>query len=218
MTSDGPAGGLHRGWRALLALLALAATAATIHAIFASGFGRPHPPPRLAARPPATEPPTAAPPPVSTPLPPRRRYGVLPAGERVPVRLSGAALAVVADGFWLTYLPEGLRRTGGGVVESEPGVEGAWARFGTAARYVEVQVEYGAVAAGWRAYRRRIALTGARDITVRGRPALVGGHPSGGLGLLWLERPGTGAWIRVGDALAGELVEIAASVRAPVGE
>ncbi|MFI7127751.1 hypothetical protein ACIBQ1_18780 [Nonomuraea sp. NPDC050153] len=120
-------------------------------------------------------------------------------------------LAVVSDDLWLTYLPAGLERSGGGAVEPK----GAWARFGSGGRFVEAQVE---PAADWAGYARRTALLDARPITVRGRAAVVGRHPDGGRMIVWLERVGTGAWIRVSDPLGGELVAIAASVKSPVGD
>jgi hypothetical protein len=131
-----------------------------------------------------------------------------------PVRASGRdALWVVSDGFWLTYLPEGLARSGGKVTASA-----ARATFGSAGRVVEVQVEHGTVATDWGAYRKRITVLDARATTVRGKPAVAGRHPGGGRVIAWLERPGTGAWIRVSDSLSSELAAIAASVKAPVGD
>ncbi|MFG1709026.1 hypothetical protein ACFLIM_38130 [Nonomuraea sp. M3C6] len=188
--------GIGQGWRATLAALALAVTALIIYAIFSSGFGRPQ---RAGVV-------TPQPVPVSTGRP--------AAAARVPE----ASLAVVSDNFWFTYLPAGLERDGGGAIKPEPGVDGGRARFGSADRFVEAQVEHGTVAADWASYRKRVAVRDARATTVRGRPAVVGGHPSGGRMIVWLERVGTGAWIRVSDSLSRELVAIAASVKAPVGD
>ncbi|MEV4069619.1 hypothetical protein ACGFJC_16580 [Nonomuraea fuscirosea] len=193
---------LGQGARAALAGLALGVTALIIYGLFSSGFGRP---PRLAL-------PTPRPAPALPPDPAPAAAGAV--GPR-PVR----ALAVVAGDLWLTHLPSGLERAGGGVLGRRPGVEsGAWARFGGAGRFVEVQVERGTVAAGWDRYRTRVAVRAARAVTVRGRPALVGRHPAGGRVIVWLERPGTGAWVRVSDSLSDDLVAIAASVQARVGD
>lgn len=146
------------------------------------------------------------------------RTSRIPVSQPVPAPATSTSLAVISDNFWLTYLPPGLDRTGGGAVEPSPGVEGGWARFGGGDRYVEAQVEHGTVAADWDTYRTRVTLSNARSTTVRGKPALVGKHPSGGMSIVWLERVGTGAWIRVSDSLGKELLRIAASVRAPVGD
>ncbi|MFI6743305.1 hypothetical protein ACIBI9_61405 [Nonomuraea sp. NPDC050451] len=129
----------------------------------------------------------------------------------VGASVAEATLAVVADDLWLTYLPAGLERSGGGRVKPK----GSWARFGSAQRFVEAQVE---PAADWVSYTRKTALLDARPVTVRGRPAVVGRHPDGGRMIIWMERSGTGAWIRVSDSLGGELVAIAASVKGPVGD
>ncbi|MEU4696889.1 hypothetical protein [Nonomuraea dietziae] len=175
-------------WRAALALAALAVTVLTIIAIFSSGFGRTSP---------VTVVPTLAPTPPSSPT------------------ATSPAITVVADNFWLTYLPAGLSRTGGGSIAPEPGVEGGWARYAAGSSFVEVQVEHGTVAADWETYRKRAVLASPRETTVRGKPALVGRHPSGGMMIAWLERTGTGAWIRVSDTLSADLLPLAASVQAP---
>ncbi|MFI6539028.1 hypothetical protein ACIBHY_41690 [Nonomuraea sp. NPDC050547] len=135
-----------------------------------------------------------------------------------PAMIKPTMIAVVSDNFWLTYLPAGLERTGGGVIAQEKGADGGWARFGTGERTVEAQVEHGTVAADWETYRKRADLERARETTVRGKPAVVGAHPEGGKMIVWLERVGTGAWIRVSEPLAKELLAIAASVKAPVGD
>ncbi len=195
--------GSGRGWRAALATLAFAVTALVIYALFSSGFGRI---PR-----PVEEPPE----PVAVVTPTPATKGASVAGR---ISTSEAGLAVVSDDFWLAYLPGGLERIGGGVIESEPGVEAGWARFGSAGRFVEAQVEHGSVAADWQSYRARITVLDARATTVRGKPAVVGRHPDGGRVIAWLERVGTGAWIRVSESLGKELVAVAASVQAPVGD
>ncbi|PRX63359.1 hypothetical protein B0I32_111355 [Nonomuraea fuscirosea] len=230
---------LGQGARAALAGLALGVTALIIYGLFSSGFGRP---PRLAL--PTPRPAPALPPepaPASDPAPASEPVagpasGVAsgasapgpaatgPGSERPaaagavgprPVR----ALAVVSGDLWLTHLPSDLERAAGGVLARRPGVEsGAWARFGGAGRFVEVQVERGTVAAGWDRYRTRVAVRAARAVTVRGRPALVGRHPAGGRVIVWLERPGMGAWVRVSDSLSDDLLAIAASVQARVGD
>jgi len=187
----------------MVAAVASALTGLIIYALFSSGFGR-------IARP-AEE----APPPLAVAGEPTR------VPTSVAARVSGpraTTLAVVSDDFWLTYLPPGLERSGGGVIEPGPGIDGGWARFGGAERFVEVQVEQGIVAADWQSYRSRVTVLDARDTTVRGRPAAVGRHPNGGRVIVWLERVGTGAWIRVSESLSGELVAVAASVKAPVGD
>ncbi|WP_220449254.1 hypothetical protein, partial [Nonomuraea mesophila] len=141
------------------------------------------------------------------------------AGAAVPARrVPAPALAVVSDDLWLTYLPMGLARGGGGTIGPWPGGQGHWARWSAGGDRVEVRVEHGDVAAGWARYRERFTMHDARPTTVRGRPAMVGEHPRGGRVIVWLERAGTGVWIRVSDSLAGELVTIAASARAPVGD
>ncbi|WP_219465590.1 hypothetical protein, partial [Nonomuraea rhizosphaerae] len=142
------------------------------------GSGRPHPP---AAQAPVPVQAAAVAPP-----PPARR------------------IAVVSYDLWLTYLPDGLRRVRGGALE--PG-QGAWARFASEDRFVEVRVERGA----------RTLPRDPRRIILRGRPALVG-RAQGGLAIAWLERPGTGVWIRVGGNLSEELLRVAASVKGPVGD
>ncbi|MBF8193868.1 hypothetical protein ITP53_50975, partial [Nonomuraea sp. K274] len=99
-----------------------------------------------------------------------------------------------------------------------------WARFGSAGgsgsagRFVEARVEHGTAAADWAGYRASVPVLDPRDITVRGRPAVLGRHPGGGRLIAWLERSGTGAWIRAGRSLADELVAIAASVKTHVGD
>ncbi|GAA2827882.1 hypothetical protein [Nonomuraea rubra] len=196
-----------QGWRAALAALALGVTALVIYGLFSSGFGRL---PRAAVPTPEPAPSQAEPAPLAEP----DRPAAAGAGQPSPVRASGSgALWVVSGGFWLTYLPDGLARSGGEVTASA-----ARARFGSASRFVEVQVEHGTVATDWGAYRKRITVLDARATTVRGRPAVAGRHPGGGRLIAWLERPGTGAWIRVSDSLSSELVAIAASVKAPVGD
>lgn len=177
-------------WRAGLAFAALTVSVFLIYQIFSSGFGRTT---QVAVAPPS---PTL----------------------QVAAALPTTTIAVISDNFWLTYLPAGLDRTGGGAIEPEPGVEGGWARFGGVDRFVEAQVEHGTVAADFDTYRLRVALLDARNTTVRGKPAVVGRHPGGGRAIVWLERVGTGAWIRVSDALSKELLAVAASVRAPVGD
>ncbi|TDD09566.1 hypothetical protein [Nonomuraea diastatica] len=218
-----------QGWRAALAALAFAAAALIVYGLFSSGFGRP---PRAAVE---------TPQPVPAPSPADDRPPATAAGDRtagagnrtpgaedrapaaaaaaVPARRAAApALAVISDDLWLTYLPAGLTRGGGGSIGPEPGVEGRWARWSAGGDVVEARVEQGALAAGWARYRERVAVLNALATTVRGRPAVVGEHPKGGRVIAWLERAGTGAWIRVSDSLAGELVTIATSVRAPVGD
>ncbi|MFI7705642.1 hypothetical protein [Nonomuraea sp. NPDC049480] len=192
-----------QGWRAALAVLAFAVTALIIHALFSSGFGR------------VPRPAGGTPEPVAAPTPPGNEPGAAGAAR---LAVSPATLAVVSDDFWLTYLPRGLARCGGGLIEPEPGVEGGRARFGAADRFVEAQVEHGAVAADWRSYRARATVLDARDTTVRGKPAVVGGHPDGGRVIVWLERAGTGAWVRVSESLREELIAVAVSVKAPVGD
>ncbi|MFI6320854.1 hypothetical protein ACIBG8_25175 [Nonomuraea sp. NPDC050556] len=167
-------------WRAGLAFTALVVSAFLIYQIFSSGFGRV-----------ATTRVTIA------PLPPPVSAAFTP------------TIAVVADNFWLTYLPTGLARSGGGA---------GWARFSSAEGFVEAKVEHGAIAAGWDTYRQHVTLLDARNTTVRGKPATVGRDPSGGLAIVWLERVGTGAWIRVSESLRKELLPVAASVRSPVGD
>ncbi|MFI6602680.1 hypothetical protein ACIBHX_41050 [Nonomuraea sp. NPDC050536] len=183
-------------WRAILAFLALGVTAGIIYELFSSGFGR------------VQQAVVASPEPTRVVTPP-------PAPVRVA---STTTLAVISDSFWLTYLPAGLDRTGGGSIEPEPGVQGGWARFGSASRFVEAQVEHGTVAADWATYRKRATVVDARNTTIRGKPAMIGTSPGGGRMIVWLERVGTGAWIRVSDSLSKELLPIAASVKAPVGD
>ncbi|MEQ4714928.1 hypothetical protein [Nonomuraea sp. B19D2] len=139
---------------------------------------------------------------------PRPAAGVAAVPVRTPPQ---AAPAVVSHDFWITYLPAGLARSGGGAIKPR----GAWARFGSGDRYVEAQVE---PAADWASYRRRDTVLDARATIVRGRPAVAGRHPNGGRLIVWLERAGTGAWIRVSESLGRELVAIAASVKGPVGD
>ncbi|MEV4562303.1 hypothetical protein AB0K12_00885 [Nonomuraea sp. NPDC049419] len=187
--------GLGPGGRGTLAVVSFTATALIIYAIFSSGFGRL---PRAAIR--APEPlPAPAPAPVQP-----------PAAGSVAVPGPAETVAVVADGFWLTYLPGGLVRTGG---------DGTGARFASAAGgFVEAQVTRGTVAADLARFLSRIKVRDARATTVRGRPAVAGRHPAGGRLIAWLERPGTAMSIRVSDSLGGELLALAASVRAPVGD
>ncbi|MGP3934760.1 hypothetical protein [Nonomuraea sp. KM88] len=216
-----------QGWRTALAALAFAAAALIIYGLFSSGFGRP---PRAAVE---TPQPVPAPPPTADRTPATGAASRTPATENrtpaaedraaaaaaVPARRAAApALAVISGDLWLTYLPAGLARSGGGTIGHEPGVEGRWARWSAGGDVVEARVEQGAVAAGWARYRERVAVLNARAITVRGRPAVVGEHPKGGRMIAWLERAGTGAWVRVSDSLAGELLTIATSARAPVGD
>ncbi|MEU7863572.1 hypothetical protein [Nonomuraea sp. NPDC049141] len=200
--------------RAMLAFLALGVAASIIYGLFSSGFGQVHPVP------------VGAPPPVRTDGPsPVAGGATAPAPAPAPVRgvtvtasSASARIAVVSNDFWLTYLPAGLDRADGGAIEPD---QGAWARFAPKTKpggYVEVRVEHGPVAADWLTYQRRISLRTPRDTTVRGRPALVGRYPGGGLMIVWLERTGTGAWIRVSESLSDELLRVAASVKAPVGD
>ncbi|GGO67968.1 hypothetical protein [Nonomuraea cavernae] len=206
MMPEGPRSAEWR--RAALASGAFGVTALIIYGLFSSGFGRPTP--TVAASP--------TPVPAVEPVPATGGPGRPAVGRPGGVAAPKATLAVVAGDFWLTYLPAGLRRTGGGAIPPGPGVEGAWARFGSAGRYVEAQVERGTVAADWESYRERVSLADARGTTIRGRPAMVGRPPSGGRMIVWLERVGTGAWIRVSESLGRELLPLAASVRAPVGD
>ncbi|UBU14305.1 hypothetical protein [Nonomuraea gerenzanensis] len=214
-----------QGWRAVLAALAFGVTSLIIYGLFSSGFGRlPH----TALPTPAPVPPGPVPPEPGQPAPvppgsgqaapaPSRsadRPAAASAGQPSLVRAaSKPALWVVSDGFWFTYLPRGLERRGGRVTGPS-----AAATFRSPGGFVEVQVERGTVAADWDGYRERVTVLDARATTVRGRPAMAGRHPDGGRVIAWLERPGTGAWIRVSDSLGGELVAIAASVKAPVGD
>ncbi|AQZ66949.1 unnamed protein product [[Actinomadura] parvosata subsp. kistnae] len=197
-----------QGWRAALAVLALGATAFIIYALFSSGFGRL---PRAAV--PTPEPVLAEPEPEpeSGPEPEPERPAGAGVGQPAPPR--APVLAVVAADFWLSYLPDGLARSGGEVTAT-----GARARFGSAGGFAEVQVEHGTVAADWDGYRHRLTVLDARATTVRGRPAVAGRYPGGGRVLAWLERPGTGALVRVSDSFGRELAAIAASVKAPVGD
>ncbi|MFI6476446.1 hypothetical protein ACIBH1_00855 [Nonomuraea sp. NPDC050663] len=177
-----------RWWRATVALLALAASVLAIGQLFSSGFGRTAAPaivqPRLV---PLTMPPTPSPSPT---------------------------IAVISDDLWLTYLPGGLERTGGGLVEPASGVHGGRVLFGGGDRSVEVQIEHGSF--GWDAFLARNAVLDARPVIVRGKPAVVGRHPGGGRLIVWLERLGTGAWIRVSESLAADLLTIALSAKSPV--
>ncbi|MFD1537330.1 hypothetical protein [Nonomuraea guangzhouensis] len=197
--------------RAMLAFLALGVTASIIYGLFSSGFGRVHPVP------------VGAPSLVRTGGPaPVAGGATAPAPAPAPVRgasvTASTRIAVVSNDFWLTYLPAGLDRADGGAIEPD---QGAWARFAPKTKsggYVEVRVEHGPVAADWLTYQRRISLRTPRDTTVRGRPALVGRYPGGGLMIVWLERAGTGASVRVSESLGEELLRVAASVKAPVGD
>jgi hypothetical protein len=217
-------------------------TSLVIYALFSSGFGRPphaveETPQPVAIPSPAQNPaldpaldpaqnPALDPgldPSVSRTVSPAAnpedsRPAAASAAEPSRVTSGGAPLAVVSGDFWLTYLPQRLVRSAGGAVKAEAGVAGGWARFGAGSRFVEVRVEHGTVAADWAAYRRRVTVLNARATSVRGKPAVVGRHPSGGRVIVWLERAGTGAWIRVSDSLGKDLVAIAASVKAPVGD
>ncbi|GAA3529324.1 hypothetical protein GCM10022419_005300 [Nonomuraea rosea] len=222
-----------QGGRAALTTLALGVTSLVIYALFSSGFGRPphaveETPQPVAIPSPAQNPAQdpALDPGVSRTVSPAanpedsRPAAASAASAAEPSRVipGGAPLAVVSGDFWLTYLPPGLVRSAGGAVKAEAGVAGGWARFGAGSRFVEVRVERGTVAADWAAYRRRVTVLNARATSVRGKPAVVGRHPGGGRVIVWLERAGTGAWIRVSDSLGKDLVAIAASVRAPVGD
>ncbi|MER6951403.1 hypothetical protein ABT294_46055 [Nonomuraea sp. NPDC000554] len=184
--------------RGALAVVALGVTVLIIYGLFASGFGRLHRAVVAGASGPVVDPVGGG---ASGPAPP----------------LARTTLAVISDDFWLTYLPAGLERTGGGVIRPEPGVEGGWAKFSSTAGVVEAQVEHGTVAADWDAYRARNPLRNARNSTIRGKPAMVGETTDGGQEIVWLERAGTGAWIKVSRTLSEELLPIAASVEAPVG-
>ncbi|MEV1248852.1 hypothetical protein [Nonomuraea sp. NPDC049750] len=208
MKPEGGTGG--QALRAMLAFLALGVTVSIIYGLFSSGFGRLH------------RTPVGAPAPLQAPPAPAQAGRAGPArGRTVTAALAAPRIAVVAHDFWLTYLPAGFDRADGGVIEPD---QGAWARFtperGTGAqdRFVEVRVEHGAAAADWATYQRRTPLRTPRETTIRGRPALVGRHPGGGLMIVWLERTGTGAWIRVSESLSDELLRVAASVKAPVGD
>ncbi|WP_157254668.1 hypothetical protein [Nonomuraea typhae] len=176
-----------RWWRAAFSVLALVSSVVVLSLVFSADLGPDVRPasPRIPPQPPPS-----------------------------PALIDPTTIAVVSDDFWLTYLPAGLDRTGGGDVAS--GTAGGWARFGTGDRTVEAQVEHGTVAADWETYRKRAVVRRARETTVRGKPAVVGAHPDGGRMIVWLERAGTGAWIRVSEPLANELLAIAASVKAPV--
>ncbi|MEU0572404.1 hypothetical protein ABZ297_44340 [Nonomuraea sp. NPDC005983] len=201
MIPDGPELGQMR--RGALALVALGVTVLIIYGLFASGFGRLHRAAVAGASGPVVDPVGA---------------GLAGGGVSGPTPAQGrTTLAVISDDFWLTYLPAGLERTGGGVIRPEPGVEGGWAKFSSTAGVVEAQVEHGTVAADWDTYRARNPLRNARNSTIRGKPAMVGETPDGGQEIVWLERAGTGAWIKVSRTLSEELLPIAASVEAPVG-
>ncbi|MEU7839178.1 MULTISPECIES: hypothetical protein [unclassified Nonomuraea] len=208
MKPEGGTGG--QALRAMLAFLALGVTVSIIYGLFSSGFGRLH------------RTPVGAPPPVQAPPAPAQPGRAGPVrGRTVTAALAAPRIAVVAHDFWLTYLPAGFDRADGGVIEPD---QGAWARFapergpGARDRFVEVRVEHGAAAADWATYQRRTPLLTPRDTTIRGRPALVGRHPGGGLMIVWLERTGTGASIRVSESLSEELLRVAASVKGPVGD
>ncbi|GAA4095320.1 hypothetical protein [Nonomuraea soli] len=183
-----------RWWRATVALLALAASVLVIAQLFSSGFGR-----------------TAAPALVQPRLVP---LTIAPTAPTVPAPSPSPTIAVVSDDLWLTYLPGGLERIDGGPVEPASGVHGGRVLFGSGDRSVEVQVERGTF--GWDAFRARNAVLDARPVIVRGKPAVVGRHPGGGRLIVWLERLGTGAWIRVSESLAAELLTIALSAKSPV--
>ncbi|MGW0807499.1 hypothetical protein [Nonomuraea sp. NPDC002799] len=215
MMPEGLGGGIGQGWRAVFATVALGVTAFVIYGLFASGFGRPRPAasvPVVLEAPAPTAMETFAP---SAPVP---SVSVPSASGAVgPVRgVSSvqATLAVISDDLWLTYLPAGLVRGGGQAIRGP----GDWAMFRSSAGYVEGHVEHGAATASWQSFRERIGLLNAHVTTVRGKPAVIGAHPGGGLLIAWLERAGTGAWIRVSDSLGKELLAIAASARAPVGD
>ncbi|MEV5560592.1 hypothetical protein AB0L44_43745 [Nonomuraea wenchangensis] len=204
--ADGTAYAGGQGRRAALAALAFTATAVAIYGLFASGFGR--------VRPPEAEEPAAAAQGPPAPAPPPRTPTPEPAAPPAPT------LAVIADGFYLTYLPPGLKRTGGGTFG--PGA-GGWARYAPAGsaqsgRYVVARVDRGPVAADWPSYRAHAAVLDARETVVRGRPAVVGRDPRGGRTIAWLERRGTGVRVRAGETLRKELLAVAASVKARVGD
>ncbi|MCK2215059.1 hypothetical protein MF672_014865 [Actinomadura sp. ATCC 31491] len=196
-----------QGWRGALAALAFAVTAAAIYGLFASGFGR--------VRAGAGETGAGEAGAGETSAPAARPQ----AGAVAVPKPAVPGLAVIADDFWLTYLPPGLRRSGSGPIGAGPGGgTGGWARYGTPAAYVEARVERGPVAADWPRYRAHVPLLDARGTVLRGRPAVVGRDPRGGRAVAWLERPGTGAWVRVSESLGKELLAVAASAHAPVGD
>ncbi|MEV0197291.1 hypothetical protein [Nonomuraea sp. NPDC050691] len=196
------------------------------------------------ASPPPASPPPASPT-AGSPAPASSTAGTsapapAPAGPALapPPPDPASTLAVVSGDLWFTYLPAGLTRTGGGVADTGPGSRAAWAvwavragngpgdagdgpgdrgGYGPRDRFVEARADHGAIAASWAAYRRT-APPGSRETAVRGRPAMVGRDPRGGRTIVWLERPGTGVRVRVGEPLAGELLPVAASVRSPVGD
>ncbi|MGW5161587.1 hypothetical protein ACWEPN_39495 [Nonomuraea wenchangensis] len=205
--ADGTADAGGQSGRAALAALAFAATAVAIYGLFASGFGRVQPPD------PAGEPAAAGQGPPA-PAPPARTPSPKPAEPPAPT------LTVIADGFYLTYLPPGLKRTGGGTFGAG---EGGWARYapagsGQSGRYIVARVDRGPVAADWPRYRSHAGVLDARATVVRGRPAVVGRDPRGGRTIAWLERRGTGVRVRAGESLRKELLAVAASVKARVGD
>ncbi|MFF0769523.1 hypothetical protein ACFYUK_11565 [Nonomuraea wenchangensis] len=205
--ADGTADAGGQSGRAALAALAFAATAVAIYGLFASGFGRVQPPD------PAGEPAAAGQGPPA-PAPPARTPSPKPAEPPAPT------LAMIADGFYLTYLPPGLKRTGGGTFGAG---EGGWARYapagsGQSGRYIVARVDRGPVAADWPRYRSHAGVLDARATVVRGRPAVVGRDPRGGRTIAWLERRGTGVRVRAGESLRKELLAVAASVKARVGD
>ena len=184
----------------------MAMAVAAVYSIFSSGFGRQGAGESVEPRPRAA---VALPWPSPNPTVPQAPNPTAP-------QTHGSTLAVIADDLWLTYLPPGLTRTGGGLTTPGPGTSGIWARFGSGTRYVEAQVQQGRAAADWPTFRGGVQLTDPRQITVRGRPAVVGDHPNGGKLIAWLEKTGTGVQLRVSDPLIRELIPIAASVKAPV--
>ncbi|MBF8194616.1 hypothetical protein ITP53_54980, partial [Nonomuraea sp. K274] len=86
-----------QGPRAALAALALFVTALIIYALFSSGFGRPQP---------------AGPLPESVPPLPAAPPGASPVAEPARPR----TFEVLSGDVWLTYLPGGLARRGGGAL------------------------------------------------------------------------------------------------------
>ncbi|MGA5762995.1 hypothetical protein [Nonomuraea bangladeshensis] len=206
--ADGTADAGGQSRRAALAALAFAATAVAIYGLFASGFGRVRPPD------PAAEPAAAAGQGPPAPVPPARTPSPEPAAPPAP------RLAVIADGFYFTYLPPGLKRTGGGTFGAGAG---GWARYapagsGQSGRYIVARVERGPFAADWPRYRSHAAVLDGRATVLHGRPAVVGRDPRGGRTIAWLERRGTGVRVRAGESLRKELLAVAASVKARVGD
>nr|WP_055505069.1 hypothetical protein [Nonomuraea pusilla] len=204
-----------RGTRAALALAALGVTASTVYALFVSGFGRPGETPA----PPASAPSALVAEPGAAGVAGPPRLTVPDAG---PVTPEAVTLEVVADGLWLTYLPPGLSRTGGGPISGGAGAEGDTAVYGPRGRRLEARVERGGAATSWRTFRAAVTAGAgprqARETVVRGRPAVVATTRGGGRMIAWLERPGLGVEVRADAPLAGELLAVAASARTPVGD